>query len=159
MPDRDEIQRIAAAMHEARPDWPARSLTTFLERNLANKPYRDLLIAGITVASDPKTQTPHLLLEHGAWWAAAQAATGTSTMTAIPGPHDTHCTVYGHEGYRLPCAGCHAEEIAAAPTQLDTPVPAVTERDATQAAAVRAALHNHRTPDARERASNDRGDD
>lgn len=150
-----ELARIAALANALRPEWPIRSVLTYLEQNHTARAYRDLAVAMAHVACDPATQTPRRLSESGPWW----RTTGEPTMTAIPGPHDTHCQVYGHEGYRLPCAGCRSEALAAAPAQLAAPVPAVTERDATQAAAVRAALHNHRTPDARERASGERDED
>ena len=61
-----------------------------------------------------------------------------------------YCTVYGHEYYRLPCRGCRAEALAASTAGItSSPAAGAPEPDP----AVRAALHNHRTPDARERAA------
>lgn len=72
--NRDEAQRIAAAVNRIRPDWRADSIETFLGKNFADRPYRDVLIAITVIASDPYTRTPDLLKSHGPWWIAAQVA-------------------------------------------------------------------------------------
>lgn len=72
--NRDEAQRIAAAVNRLRPDWRADSIETFLGKNFADRPYRDVLIAITVIASDPYTRTPDLLKSHGPWWIAAQVA-------------------------------------------------------------------------------------
>ena len=66
-----EAQRIAAAMHAARPDWPASSLLTLIRKKLINRPRRDVLVALAWVASEPNSATPARVLEAGPWWRAA----------------------------------------------------------------------------------------
>lgn len=141
-----ELARIAAQANALRPEWPVRSVLTYLEQNHAARAYRDLAVAMAHVACDPDTKTPRRLSEAGPWW----RATGEATMTAIPAATDARCTVYGHEHYRLPCRGCRAEALAANPTQLTPAVPAVTPRDASHAAHIRTLT---REPDPRERAA------
>lgn len=145
-----ELARIAALANALRPEWPIRSVLTYLEQNHAARAYRDLAVAMAHVACDPETKTPRRLSESGPWW----RATCEPTMTAIPAATDARCTVYGHEHYRLPCRGCRAEALAANPTELTPAVPAVTPRDATHAAHIRTLTREpDRTPDARERAA------
>lgn len=123
MATRDEIQRIAAAMNALRPDWPVRSLVTFLESHQAGKPYRDLAIAAAAVATDVRTQTPNLLNEHGAWWSAAQAATGNTGPASVPRPDDPRCTVPGHDReLARNCRWCRSEQIAPDPSTVPAPV-------------------------------------
>jgi hypothetical protein len=97
MPTADEIQRIAAAMNALRPDWRPSSLVTFLTKHHIGRSYRDLAIAGVVVASDPTTKTPHLLNGHGSWWVAAQAVMGSAAVIGVPAPGAPRCEVYGHE--------------------------------------------------------------
>lgn len=113
MPDRNEIQRIAAAMHAVRPDWRPDSLATFLTNHHAARPFRDLLIAGVVVAADERTQTPNLLNTHGPWWVAAQAGTRAATPTVGPGA-EPRCTKDGHE-HELArnCRWCRSEALEA----------------------------------------------
>ena len=67
-----EIDRWASAMRALRPDWRADSLRTFASTHLADRPYRDALVAGVWVASDATAKTPYLLTTDGPWWAACQ---------------------------------------------------------------------------------------
>lgn len=76
--DDHEAQRIAAAMHAARPDWPASSLLTLIRKKLIDKPRRDVLVALAWVASEPASATPARVLEQGPWWKAA-GVEGTAT--------------------------------------------------------------------------------
>lgn len=122
MSTRDEIQRIAAAMNALRPDWPVRSLVTFLESHQAGKPYRDLAIAAAAVATDVRTQTPNLLNEHGPWWTAAQAATGNTGPASVPRPDDPRCTEPGHDReLARNCRWCRSEQIAPDPATVPDP--------------------------------------
>lgn len=67
-----ERDRIAAAMHQLRPDWPAASLRTLLDRPaLRDRPRRDVAVALAWIACDAKTQTPGRVTESGPWWQAA----------------------------------------------------------------------------------------
>lgn len=159
-----ELARVAALATALRPDWPTRSVLTFLEREHATKAYRDLAVAMAHIACDPTTQTPKRLSESGPWW----LATADPTATAVPAATDPRCTVYGHEHYRLPCRGCRAEALAADvddATTLTTLPPEQIERNARGAHLVRQALRQHtatpttRQPDVRELAAGEREDD
>lgn len=66
-----EIDRIAAAMHQLRPDWPAVSIRTLIHKHLADRPRRDVAVALAWVACEPGTSTPARVLEAGPWWKAA----------------------------------------------------------------------------------------
>lgn len=68
-----QAERIAQAINALRPDWPTRSLLTFTQKHLADRAYRDALVALVWVASDPTTKTPARVLEAGPWWRATQA--------------------------------------------------------------------------------------
>lgn len=115
MPSPTEVQRIAAAMNAVRPTWRADSLVSFLTKHHAARPYGDLLIAGIVVALDPKTETPALLNRHGRWWTAAQAVFAAEATPTI-GPGRERCTIYGHEHYPAHnCPGCRTDELTALP--------------------------------------------
>ena len=70
-----EIDRWAGAINQLRPDWPCASLRTFAATNLADRAYRDALVAGVWVAADPDTRTPARVLEAGPWWAACTPPT------------------------------------------------------------------------------------
>lgn len=113
MATKNEIQTIAAAMHAIRPDWPPRSLATFLEKNLPTRSFHDLAVAGIVVALDQRTKTPHLLLEHGHWWIAATAARGdTNTISLTRAPR---CEKEGHGSFLARnCGACKADNYATA---------------------------------------------
>lgn len=147
----DEVDRIAAAMNAHRPDWPVRSLVTFLSRHHAARPYRDLAIAAVAVATDPRTTTPNLLNEHGGWWVAAQAVTGTGGGGAIPRPTDPRCDEPGHE-HELArnCRACRSEALARDDDQpaehvVTALTPEQADRNLRGARAVRAALRTHHT--------------
>ena len=80
MLDNNEITRLAAMGQALRPDWPARSLRTFIEKNLGDRAYGDVAVALAWVAARTKTDTPRLILEAGAWWKAAAIEGGGTTM-------------------------------------------------------------------------------
>lgn len=108
---RSEIDRSAAAIHNLRPDWPTKSLATFIGTDMATMAYADVVTALTIVAVDPKTQTPRRVLEAGPWWTAVQAAFGGGSHgTVIPGPSNERCTVEGHE-HELAghCRSCAAD--------------------------------------------------
>lgn len=109
MADHNEIQRIATAMNALRPAWPINSLVTFLGKH-QTRPFRDLAIAAVVVATDERTTTPNLLNQSGPWWKAAQEGTGVTTPQV--GPGRDRCTVYGHESYPArTCPGCRTEYL------------------------------------------------
>lgn len=77
-----EIERVALAVHGLRPDWPATSLRTFIENNLADRAYRDVMVAFAWIACDPVTDTPKRILASGPWWQATRP--GTAHITDLP---------------------------------------------------------------------------
>lgn len=66
-----EAQRIAASVHELRPDWPVSSLLSLIRKSLLQRPRRDVMVAFAWVACEPGTSTPGRVLEAGPWWRAA----------------------------------------------------------------------------------------
>jgi len=114
---RAEIDRTAAAIHNLRPDWPTKSLATFIGTDMASMAYADVVTALAISAVDPKTQTPRRVLEAGPWWAAVQAAFGGGSHgTTVPGPSSRRCTVDGHGTELAPpyCRSCIADAQVAA---------------------------------------------
>ena len=91
-----EIDRLASAINQLRPDWPTLSLRTFISTNLADRHYRDAIIALGWVAADPATHTPARALEAGPWWRAALADRLTENQPTptpprfVPAPTDPH---------------------------------------------------------------------
>jgi hypothetical protein len=121
---RTEVERLAAAAHALRPDWPLRSLCTFLERDHAHRAYRDVGVALTWVATDPTTLTPKRMNELGPWWQAV-ASTETSGGRYEP------CDVGGdaHRSYpKGRCGACRADELA-----VDTDTPPTPAQPATTA--------------------------
>ncbi len=91
MISRDETERLADMANALRPDWPLKSLTTFIVNELTRRTYREVAIALAWVATDPATDTPKRMLEAGPWWNAsrAQAATVSVVVTRC-GEHPEH---------------------------------------------------------------------
>lgn len=80
-----EAERIAAAMHAARPDWPTSSLLTLIRKNLIDRPRRDVFVALAWVASEPATSSPARVLGLGPWWKAA-GIEGNATRREVLNP-------------------------------------------------------------------------
>src|SRR5690349_10527813 len=77
-----EISRIAAAISDLRPDWPAASIRSLLGRpELKNKPRRDVAVALTWVACEADSKTPARVIEAGPWWRAAALDGGSETVT------------------------------------------------------------------------------
>lgn len=90
--DDHEVERIAAAMHTARPDWPARQIQTLIRDNLLHRPRRDVFVALAWVASEGNSHTPYRVLENGPWW----RATATEGAPARePFDRSTTCGICG----------------------------------------------------------------
>lgn len=102
----NEIQRLAAMGSALRPDWPARSLATFLSKHFAGRAYGDVAVALAWVATRTKTETPRLLLEAGPWWKACQV-----DGTTAPRNYRVPCSE--HPGETLPCGRCANEAVPA----------------------------------------------
>lgn len=101
----NEIQRLALAVNSLRPEWPVKSLRTFLAGKLAPRPYQDVALALVFVATDPKTTTPARVLEAGPWWKTNPA--GNESTYRPPRP-DEECVLHVGE-YRDSCRACAAD--------------------------------------------------
>ena len=66
-----EIERIAAAFHALRPDWPAASLRTMLTKRAQHMPRRDVCVMLAWIACDAASSTPARMFESGPWKRAA----------------------------------------------------------------------------------------
>lgn len=87
-----EAERVAAAIHELRPDWPRTSLLTLIRSKLIQKPRRDVIVALGWVAADETSKTPARVLETGPWWKAAGVEGGGSHgALAHRGPWCKNC--------------------------------------------------------------------
>jgi hypothetical protein len=94
-----EIDRIAAAMNQLRPDWPVKSLRTLLSKpQIADRPRRDVTVALAWVACETATATPARVLEAGPWWRAA-AIEGQAHARDVA-PVGSRCTVCGEQETR-----------------------------------------------------------
>lgn len=96
-----EAERIAAAVHVLRPDWPTSSLLTLLRKNLMDRPRRDVLVALAWVSAEPATSTPARVLESGPWWRAA-AVDGDTTGRREPYNPAEFCDICGKPHGRHP---------------------------------------------------------
>lgn len=88
-----EIDRIAASMHQLRPDWPVASLRTLITNKLGDRPRRDVAVALAWVACEPTTTTPARVLETGPWWKAAGVEGGAHKLD--PYDPNRHCHACG----------------------------------------------------------------
>jgi len=67
-----EAERIAAAFHQLRPDWPVKQLLTLLtDTRMVDRPRRDVVVCLGWVACESGTSSPYRVLESGPWWRAA----------------------------------------------------------------------------------------
>ena len=127
----NEISRIAAAISDLRPDWPAASIRTLLKSpELKSKPRRDVAVALTWVACEVDTKTPKRVLESGPWWRAA-AVENPGTTIARPPKADEVCPSHP-ASHRDNCAGCAADRLAGteSPTRPTGPPPEVAHRGA-----------------------------
>ena len=88
MIDKAEAERIAEAVHDLRPEWPAKSVLTIIANSpdLRSRAYRDLAVAFAYVACDETSLTPARVREQGPWWqhTNAQKATVSAVTTRCP---------------------------------------------------------------------------
>lgn len=88
-----QIERIAAALHALRPDWPVQSLVKFIS-DRRNQPMTDLLVQLVMVAVDPETKTPARIDQDGAWKRVLSIApTERNTSAHIPVASPTDCDI------------------------------------------------------------------
>lgn len=100
-----EAQRLAGAINSLRPEWPCKSLATFIATKLDARAYLDAAVALTWVAADPTTKTPARVLEAGPWWKATAAADTTYRPNLPPCPE--------HPDQTLPCGRCRHEAASA----------------------------------------------
>lgn len=81
MIEQHDAERLAGAINHLRPEWPTRSLLTFISKNLSGRAFRDVAIAMTWIACDPKTLTPARVIEAGPWWNATRV--DNPTVSAI----------------------------------------------------------------------------
>lgn len=92
----NDIGRLAAMAHALRPDWPVKSVATYLHATHAKRGYRDLAVALAWVAADPSTKTPKRLEENGPWWLAAVAGdVSRNATTTAPHIDSLRCSKCG----------------------------------------------------------------
>lgn len=106
-----EIARLAASLHQARPDWPVKQLVTLMgDKRMADRPRRDVFVALAWVACESNTATPYRVLEAGPWWRAA--AVEGQAQAREPYDASTFCGVCGEPRHRceLKWAGDHEFE-------------------------------------------------
>lgn len=141
MLDQTQVERLASAAHALRPDWPVKSLCTYLASEHTARAYRDVAIALVWVAADPESRTPRRMSEHGPWWVAAYRASGEIAQPL----HFDRCPEPGHTSYAAHnCGACRAEQLG---TERDDQPP--TPRDTPPSAGpdlVRAAMAMHGVP-------------
>jgi hypothetical protein len=126
MATRDQIQKLAGATNALRPDWPVKSLVTYLEKNHAARAYKDLALALAWLATDEETQNPARLAESGPWWTATRGSTLRGTPRVGPEPGEERCGYAGHEHESAArCRLCAAERAAGdVPERPSEPAPA-----------------------------------
>jgi hypothetical protein len=106
-----ELARLAAAITVLRPDWPAVSIRTLLDKPThRDRPIHDLTVALAWIATDGHSHTPGRLDKHGPWWTClnADAQPGPPRMTpgeftypdATPMPDHLRQLVAEHQAKR-----------------------------------------------------------
>lgn len=158
MIEKHHAETIAAAINILRPDWPTKSITTIIGRNLINRPYRDLAIALTIIATDPTSKTPARICEDGPWWHALTLTRpgGADTYQGTPRNHET-CPIDGHSGWKHNCGQCRADQLAATQDQTrseEAPDLDAIDRQVTYrrgiAAVTEALAHKHTQPETTE---------
>lgn len=110
-----EIERIAAAANQLRPDWPIAQLRTLLKGDgLVNRPRRDVSVALAWIACEAGTSSPYRVLEAGPWWRAAGVE---GTIAPRPPRPMSACRTCGRE-YRPdpPCCDHPTQRVDVADT-------------------------------------------
>jgi hypothetical protein len=142
-----EAERIAAAMHEARPDWPTSSVLTLIRKSLLDKPRRDVFVALAWVASEPNSHTPARVLESGPWWRAA-GVEGATSKREQPG-RDERCSVCSEAHAKCRQVWADDHEFEAASTAAKRKAESNPKVIANAVAALKADLPPMREPERR----------
>jgi hypothetical protein len=99
---RNEIERLASAIHGLRPDWPVTSLVTFIARR-DTRPLLDLTIELAWVAQSPDTKSPARIDEDGPWKSAVrQQASQTTALEHIDWSTACHECNQPRDNHRAP---------------------------------------------------------
>jgi hypothetical protein len=123
-----EKDRIAAAFHQLRPDWPTKSIRTLLDRpTLTDRARRDVIVALGWVSAEEGTATPARVLENGPWWKAAGTTGEVTRRHATPA---SACHTCGREMHA-------ADLVCDQPTARPNPSAAYTDHAATAKAMLR----------------------
>lgn len=138
----NEKARIAAATSALRPDWPATSIRTLLDRpELQRRTRRDMAVALTWVACESTTKTPARVLEAGPWW---QAALDSTNPMRRPPRIDEECRTHPGE-FSGSCRCCASEQKADVEDHGPADRPTPTTRTAEHVAAIRAQLRGATT--------------
>lgn len=83
-----EIARLAAALHQARPDWPTKQLVTLMsDARMVDRPRRDVFVALAWVACEASSASPYRVLESGPWWRAVAVESDIRRLEHLA-PHE-----------------------------------------------------------------------
>lgn len=121
MAEPKQLALIASIGHLLHPDWPERSLRTWIDTNYAGAQHNgyQLAVAAFACWADPATNAWSRLKESGPWWRAAAAA-GSTERGALTGPPRRGEDCEKHPGnYRDACAGCRADQLVEATGRTD----------------------------------------
>lgn len=104
MASKTELERVAQMANVLRPDWPTRSVLTYLAADQAHRAYRDLAVAMAYIAADVKTLTPKRLSESGPWW--------VTSKDAVEPIHFVRCPEPGHTSFPAHnCGACRMDTL------------------------------------------------
>lgn len=112
--NRNDAEQIALSVSVVRADWLKSSLMTMLGNlpaHIRNRTARDVHLALLWLAYDPKQQTPRLLREEGPWWDLARNPASPAPSVIV-----TRC---GHNLVGAVCAECHPAERRGVPMPGD----------------------------------------
>ena len=87
---RQEAERLAAAIHALRPEWPVASLLTFLGKH-KDRPLLEITVELAWVAQLPESRTPARITEDGPWKRAIHGREH-NTSAHIRRPADDDCS-------------------------------------------------------------------
>ena len=137
-----EAEKIAEIVGILRPDWPVKSTVGLIGNNLATRPFRDVLLAFVHIATDPESTSPGRILNPGPWWEIGRPATKPATKTTHVPEHP--CP--DHPQHRSwACPEC-ASDFAPMPDSVRTLLDEVRKRPRPVIPARGCPLANENTP-------------
>jgi len=109
MPTPDEARAIGHAIAALRPGWLATSIATGILRHHPTRPARDVALALVMAAYDPRVETPGVINKPGPWWDHVDAVNGPTPPHAPDAPDAPVCV-----HCRKTREGCaHAQAVVA----------------------------------------------